>query len=126
MRGASKLKPTPPGEDLLGAIGNPDVLCSAIAGEAVGLPLVLDWPTSRRTTKPGNVFWGCRHRGREGDADWCLRGRRGRREAPTDTRGAALVAAANACFACKEATAAPRGGRRRRRDLQASEEQVRS
>ena len=34
MRGASKLKPTPPGEDLLGAIGNPDVLCSAIAGEA--------------------------------------------------------------------------------------------
>jgi tetratricopeptide (TPR) repeat protein len=105
MRGASKLKPTPPGEDLLGAIGNPDVLCSAIAGEAVGYACfgLAHLAKDAKARKRFGVAV-------TGDAKAtpigvCVAVAADAKH-PTDTRGAALVAAANACFECKEATAA--------------------
>ena len=79
--------------------------CAAPSPARPWATLVLDWPTSRRTQSP-ETFWGCRH----GDAKAtpigvCVAVAADAKHA-TDTRGAALVAAANACFACKEATAA--------------------
>ena len=106
-RGAAALKPVGAGEDLLGAIGNPEVLCGAIAGEAVGYActclahLAKDAKARQRFA----VAVAGASDARATPVGVCITVAASAHQA-TDARGAALVAAANACFKSAETIAA--------------------
>mmetsp|Transcript_3753 Transcript_3753/g.9270 ORF Transcript_3753/g.9270 Transcript_3753/m.9270 type:complete len:245 (+) Transcript_3753:1674-2408(+) len=72
------------------------------------------------------TFWRRRHERRGGDADWRLRRRRGGREACDGYARRRFSGRGERVFCVCRGDGRVRGGRRRRRDLQASEEQVQS